>query len=72
MLGDAGVRAASDGLTGDVASENRLDRIEEAGFSSSNWSNEQDPNLGHRADGFVASNTLHQLLPVPEDTRKYK
>ena len=59
LSGEAGGEAASHGLAGDVASEHRVDRIEEAGLSSSNWSNEQDPSLGHRAVcGLVDLNTL--------------
>lgn len=70
LCGEAGGRGASDGLAGDVTSEHRVDRIEEAGLSSSNWSDEQDPKLRHRADcGRVDLNTLHHLCPLPDDTR---
>ena len=56
-----------------MASEYRVNRIEETGLSSSNCSYEQDLNLGHRADhGFVAPNTLHQLLPLPVETLEDK
>lgn len=56
-----------------MASEYRVDRIEETGFSSSNCSYEQDPNLGHRANhGFVDPNTVHQLLPLPVETLEDK
>lgn len=47
LCGETGGRAASDGLAGDIASENRVDRIEKTGFSSSNWSNEQNPDMGN-------------------------
>lgn len=71
LFGKAGGRGASDGLAGDIASEYRVDRVEEAGFSSSNWSNEQNTNVSHRAvDGFVELNILHQLLPLPVETRE--
>ena len=52
-----------------MASEYRVNRIEETGLSSFNCSYEQDLNLGHRADHwFVAPNTVHQLLPLPVET----
>ena len=70
LCGEAGGRAASDGLVADVAYEYRVDRIEKAGLSSSNWSNEQNPNLGHRADhGAVERNTVHQLCSLPDETK---
>ena len=43
--GEAGPRAASHGLVGDVSSEDGLDRVEEAGLPCSYWSNEQNPDL---------------------------
>ena len=56
-----------------MASEYRVNRIEETGLSSFNCSYEQDLNLGHRADhGFVAPNIVHQLLPLPVETLKDK
>lgn len=56
-----------------MASEDRADRIKEAGLSSSNWSNEQDPNLGHTADsGCVALDTLHQFVSRPVEQVKKK
>lgn len=71
LCGETGGRAAGDGLAGDMASENRVDRIEKTGLSSSNWPNEQNPSLGNRVDyGFVALDTLHQLLLPPVETRE--
>lgn len=40
LCGEAGGRAAGDGLARDMASEHRVERIEETRFSSSNWTNE--------------------------------
>lgn len=56
-----------------MASEDRADRIKEAGLSSSNRSNEQDPNLGHVADyRRVVLNTLHQFVSRPVGQVKKK
>lgn len=73
LCGEAGGGGARDGLAGDVASEYRVDRVKEAGLSSSDWSNEQNPRLGHRADcGFVAFNVLNQLRPLPVQNKEIK
>lgn len=73
LCGEAGGRAASDGLTGDMTSEHRVDRVKEAGFSSSNWSNEKYPSLGYGTNcGFVDLNTVHQLLPFPVEINRHK
>ena len=45
--GQAGACAATDGLTGHVSSEDRVDRVEEAGLASPNRTHEENPGLTH-------------------------
>lgn len=70
LFGEAVGGAAGDGLVADVAFEYRVDRIEEAGLSSSNRSDQQDPNLRHRVGrGAVEPDALHHLDSLPDQTR---
>lgn len=69
LCGDTGGRDAADGLTGDVTSKYRVDRIEEAGLPGTDWSEEQNPSLGHGAvDGYVVLDIRHVLHFPPAET----
>lgn len=56
----------SNGLTRHSAPEQRVDRVEEAGFAGSDRAHQQDPGMGNTPEaGPVLENVLHQLLPPP-------
>lgn len=69
LFGDTGgIAAAAEGLAGDVAFKDRVDRIEEAGLSLTDWSEEQNPSPGHHAAVYVVFNFWHVLHLLPAET----